>query len=303
MHVAGMDFHRHGAHKFPKAGLFASSAGRQWNGVAAELRSHPAGDLPAIVPTQMEITLAVRRSPDAHVSRKGAGIRQRTPVESGTIWLCPIGVGEDDINISAPLDEILHIYLPAERFDHLAALYGDARIRADAVRYLAGVEDPLLVQIGLSIHQELIRESSAGRMMVEAAALALTARIAQAYGHDRPETRARPATDAASPDRINRAVAFIRDNLERDLSVAEIAAVACLSPFHFTRMFKRVTGKTPYAFVSEERLKRARRLLIERKISLTDVALSSGFSSQGSFNTAFKRAVGRTPGEYRQHYS
>lgn len=303
LHGAGMDLHRHGAHKFPKAGLFASSAGRRWQGVAAEVRSHPAGDLPAIVPAQMEITLAIRRSPDAHVSRKGAGIRQRTPVEAGTIWLCPVGVGEDDIHISAPLDEILHIYLPAERFETLAGLYGDARIRADTVRYLAGVEDPLLAQIGLSIHQELIRESSAGRMMVEAAALALTARVAQAYGHDRPDTRVRPATETAGPDRIDRAVAFIRDNLERDLSVAEIAAVACLSPFHFSRMFKRVTGRTPYAFVSEERLARARRLLNDTKIPLVDIALSSGFSSQGAFNTAFKRVIGKTPGEYRQHAS
>ena len=175
----------------------------------------------------------------ARAPGSGSGRRWRAE-RSGSV---PSGSGRTTSTSRAPLDEILHIYLPAERFDHLAALYGDARIRADAVRYLAGVEDPLLVQIGLSIHQELIRESSAGRMMVEAAALALTARIAQAYGHDRPETRARPATDAASPDRINRAVAFIRDNLERDLSVAEIAAVACLSPFHFTRMFKRVTGE------------------------------------------------------------
>ena len=251
----------------------------------------------------MEITLALRRSPNAYVSRKGAGIRQRTPVECGTIWLCPVGVGEDDINISAPLDEILHIYLPVERFGTLSALYSDGRIRADAVRYLAGVEDPLIRQIGLTIHQQLICESSAGRMLVEVAAMALTARVAQAYGHDRPDTPVQHGAETECPDRIRRAIDFIRDNLQRELTVAEIAAVACLSPFHFTRMFKRVTGKTPYGFVSEERLDRARRLLGDRTIPLVDVALSSGFSSQGAFNTAFKRSVGRTPGEYRQYLS
>ncbi|KQP59831.1 hypothetical protein ASF41_08890 [Methylobacterium sp. Leaf111] len=295
-----MDLHRHSAHKFPKAGLLATSRGRQWQGVAAELRSHPAGDLPAIVPTQMEITLATRRVPGAHVSRKGAGLRQRTAVEAGTIWLCPVGVGEDDINISAPLTEILHIYLPAERFAALANLYGDARIRADTVRYLADVPDPLIRQIGLSILSELVRESSAGRMMVEAAALALTARVAQAYGHDRPDRADPVCGDHDCPERIQRAIAFIRDNLDRDLSVTELAAAACLSPFHFARLFKRVTGKTPYGFVSAERLARARRLLAERKLPLVDVALSSGFSSQAAFSTAFKRVTGCTPGEYRQ---
>jgi AraC family transcriptional regulator len=298
--VAGMDLHRHGILKFPNAGLLASSHDRGWQGVAAELRSHPSGDLPAIVPTQMEITLATRRCPGAQVSRKGAGLRQQTAVEPGTIWLCPVGVGEDDINISAPLSEVLHIYLPEDRFKALADLYGDARIRADTVRYLADVQDPLIRQIGLSILGELVQESSAGRMMVESAALTLTARVAQAYGHDRPDSAAPSTEEGSCPDRIQRAIAFIRDNLERDLSITELAAVACLSPFHFARMFKRVTGQTPYGFVSAERLACACRLLADRKISILDVALRSGFSSQAAFGTAFKRAKGYTPSEYRK---
>ncbi|TXN72748.1 helix-turn-helix transcriptional regulator [Methylobacterium sp. WL18] len=300
LHVAAMDLYRHGIIKFPNAGLLASSHARGWTGVAAELRSHPSGDLPAIVPSQMEITLATRRSPGARVSRKGAGVRQQTPVEAGTIWLCPVGVGEDDINISAPLTEILHIYLPVDRFKALADLYGDARIRADTVRYLADVQDPLIRQIALSILGELVEESSAGRMMVETAALTLTARIAQAYGHDRPDAAGATSEEGACPDRIQRAIAFIRDNLERDLSINELAAVACLSPFHFARMFKRVTGQTPYGYVSGERLACACRLLADRKTPILDIALRSGFSSQAAFGTAFKRVKGHTPSEYRR---
>jgi AraC family transcriptional regulator len=211
-----------------------------------------------------------------------------------------VGVGEDDINISAPLNEILHIYLPTSRFDALADLYGDARIRADAVRYLADVQDPLIRQISLSILGELAQETSAGRMMVESAALMLSARIAQAYGHDRPDASYLSQEDGTAPDRIQRAVAFIRDNLERELSIAELAAVACLSPFHFARMFKRVTGQTPYGFVSTERLECACRLLADRRATILDIALRSGFSSQAAFGTAFKRAKGCTPSEYRK---
>lgn len=84
-----MDLHRHGAYKFPNAGLIATSLGRGRSGVAAEVRSHPAGNRPAIVPTQMEITLAIRRSSGAFVTRKGAG------------------VGEDGISIRPEIPEAL----------------------------------------------------------------------------------------------------------------------------------------------------------------------------------------------------
>lgn len=291
-----MDLHRHGAFKFPHAGLVATSQGRGWSGIAAELRCH----LPAIVPSQMEITLATRRSPGAFVSRKGAGQRQRTAVEAGTLWFCPVGVGEDDINISAPLQDILHIYLPADGFSRLATLYGDPRIRADAIRYLAGPEDGLIRQLGLVIHRELRQESSAGRMMVEAASLAIMARLAQAYGHDRPEARDPDEGAPPSADRIQRAIAYIRDNLDRDLTVADLAEVACLSPFQFSRMFKQVTGSTPHAFVSAARLETAKRLLGERTLSLAEIAHRSGFSGQAAFSTAFKRATGFTPRDYRR---
>ena len=295
-----MDLHRHGEFKFPNADLVASSRGRGWSGVAAELRCHAAGDLPAILPVQMEITIATRRSPGAFVSRKGAGLRQRTAVEEGTIWLCPSGVGEDEINLSGDLLDILHVYLPDERFAHLAEHYGDARIRPDAVRYLAGLDDSFIRHLGEAIHRELLEESSAGRMMVETASLALVARIAQAYGHDRPDGPRTSAPAPACPERIRRAIEYIRDNLHRELTVAELAEVACLSPFHFSRMFKLVTGRTPHAFVSAARLEEARRLLSRGAASLAEVAHRSGFSGQSAFSTAFKRAVGCTPGEYRR---
>lgn len=277
----------------------ASSDGRGWTGVAAELRAHPQGELPAIVPEQLEITLAIRRSPGAFVSRKGAGVRQHTRVEAGTLWLCPVGVGEDEIEIGAPLPEVLHVYLPTDRFEVLAAQYGDGRIRADAVRYLADVDDPLIRQIALAIRSELLSETSAGRMLVEAAALALTARLAHDHGHDRPETPAAPEVPTC-PGRIARAIDFIRANLEREISVAELANVACLSPSHFARMFRRVTGTTPHGFVSAERLALARTLLADRSIPLVSVAHRAGFSTQAAFGTAFKRATGTTPGAYRR---
>ena len=106
--------------KFPSAGLLSCSRHRGWNGLGAELRTHPRGEIPAICSEQMEITLATRNATEGWVERRGAGSYQKTAVRHGTLWLCPIGVEEDSIRITAPLPEILHLYVPRSQFQHLS---------------------------------------------------------------------------------------------------------------------------------------------------------------------------------------
>lgn len=296
------DLLAHGERKFPNAGVLLSSAGRGWRGVAAEVRAHPAGNLPALVPTQMELTLALNGNSNARVSRKGNGCRQDTFVRDGTLWLCPVGVGEDDTHISGHLPEILHIYLAPHRFTELACLYGDYRVRADAVRYLAGVEDDLIRQLAYSILGELRNESAGGRLLVETAALTLTARLAHAYSVDFVE-RGHGTADRACNLRIRRAISFIHDNLGTDLSVAQLANVACLSAFHFSRLFKDVTGKTPHAYVSEKRFEVVKRRLVESQAPLAAIAVEAGFSTQAAFARRFRAVTGFTPGEFRRRFS
>ncbi len=181
-----MDLLNHGRRKFPQAELLASSRALGWQGIAAELRSHPAGDLPAFQSDQIEITIAVAGVRDAVVSRKGAGLRQDTPVDPGTIWISPVNVCEDDIRITRPLSQILHLYLPSDPFDQLSRVSGGAEVPGRAVRYLAGVRDELVRHIGLSLLAELRSQTAGGRLLAESLALSLTARLAQTYASDRP---------------------------------------------------------------------------------------------------------------------
>jgi AraC family transcriptional regulator len=100
--------------------------------------------------------------------------------------------------------------------------------------------------------------------------------------------------------RLRRVLDYIAENLDQNITIAQLAKVACLSPFHFARMFRAATGVAPYRYVSQQRLERAKMMLADGRRSLSDIAFSCQFSSQTSFNRAFLRANGVTPGEYRR---
>jgi AraC family transcriptional regulator len=124
-----MRIQEHGPTKYGGQDVLASSAGNGWHGIVAEHRRHPKGELPSFQPRHMEIGIATGCHPDCIVGRTGGRLRQHTRVEPGTIWLCPVGVMEEDIQISEWHD-VLHLYLPPERFAELSEARGGAAARA-----------------------------------------------------------------------------------------------------------------------------------------------------------------------------
>ncbi len=100
--------------------------------------------------------------------------------------------------------------------------------------------------------------------------------------------------------RVRRAVEFMHDQCHRDLSLGEIAASAYLSPFHFARLFRTLTGTTPHAYLASLRIERARRLLAETDLAIAEVGARVGYASQSHFTTVFREATGLTPKLFRQ---
>ncbi len=103
-----------------------------------------------------------------------------------------------------------------------------------------------------------------------------------------------------SPGRLDRVVGFVDAHLAQPIRLDDLAAVAELSPYHFSRVFKLATGETPYNFVLARRLDRARALLAGGVVPLATIALACGFSSQSHFTSAFTREMGLAPGRYRR---
>lgn len=287
----------------PSANLLLSSDGRRWTGIAAETRRHSTGELPEMISDRTVVALALRGNPDAVIHRRGNGLHQATRAATGTYWLCPEGVSEDSIRITAAIPAMLHIYLPHQPFQVLSREHAFPDLDATTVLYAAGPHDTWITEVGWAIAAELACETASGKLLVESAALALAASLAHRHSGNRLPPGARGGLPhALDAMRLSRVRDFIDANLDRDIGVDDLAAVACLSQYHFIRAFKAATGLPPHRYLGLRRLERAKALLRLGHMSLADIALACRFSSQANFTRAFRRSVGLPPGEYRLRF-
>ena len=100
--------------------------------------------------------------------------------------------------------------------------------------------------------------------------------------------------------RLRRVLTYVDEHLAEDITVADLANVACLSIFHFTRAFAATMGVPPHRYVSQRRLESAKVMIATGRASLSEIALDCQFSSESSFTRAFRRAIGMTPAAYRR---
>jgi AraC family transcriptional regulator len=99
---------------------------------------------------------------------------------------------------------------------------------------------------------------------------------------------------------VEQVIQTMRGSLSKPLSLEEMAEIACLSPFHFNRVFRSITDIPPGEFLSSLRMDAAKRLLLTTSLSVTDICFELGYTSLGTFTTRFKQLVGLSPLLLRQ---
>src|SRR6202161_2797645 len=115
-----------------------------------------------------------------------------------------------------------------------------------------------------------------------------------------PMPSAKSHANSEYSHRINRVIDYLRGNLDRQVKLKELARVACLSEFHFHRIFGAVSGETLNNFTNRLRLEKAARLLRYSSQSVTDIALDCGFSSSAAFSRAFRSGYDTSPSQFRK---
>ena len=109
----------------------------------------------------------------------------------------------------------------------------------------------------------------------------------------------RPGTVVAHREAVERVIRMMHDRLDEPLTLQEMSKTAYISPYHFNRIFRQITGIPPNQFFYALRLETAKRLLLTTNTNVTDVCFDVGYNSLGTFIRRFTALVGLSPGHFR----
>ncbi len=159
-------------------------------------------------------------------------------------------------------------------------------------------KDSLIENIGLTLLAEADSAAPSGKSYTDSLIQTLTLHLLKNYST--AKSVAENTSGGLSGYKLRRVQEFINANLEEDLSLAEIAAVADLSQFHFARAFRTSTGATPQQYLMKQRIERAKELLAENDLPIIEISLRTGFKNQSHFTTLFRKYTKFTPKLWRE---
>jgi len=171
----------------------------------------------------------------------------------------------------------------------------DLGVYADRIELLEQerVNDPVLMHIGFALRAGVEAPEAHDSMYGDALATALSVHLLREYSST---SLVHPDPHCGLPrEKLKRAIAYIHDQLQTSLTVSAIAREVCMSPHHFTLLFKQATGQSPYQYVIDTRTRKARDLLASRKHSISEIAHQVGFADQSHLTRHIKRLFGITP--------
>jgi AraC family transcriptional regulator len=206
----------------------------------------------------------------------------------GILSFCPAG-----LTIRAVQSAARHVQVVWDT-DLYSSLLPELGAAASQFELHVSLQDPLLSQIVTTLADET-EGGFADRLLVESLGTALLVRLARHFVERLPL----PTSKGLSPERLRRVSDYVEAHLDDDLSLIVLADIACLSPYHFSRSFKRATGVGPQHYVIQRRVERAKRLLRQTRQPLSLIAQEAGFTDQSHLTQMFRREMGVTPGRFR----
>lgn len=157
--------------------------------------------------------------------------------------------------------------------------------------------DPQIEAIGMMLLAELQQENLGGRLYIESLTNILAVHLLRQYVATKPRL---PTYEGGLPERqLLQVLEYISEHLEQDIKLADLAQLLDMSQFHFSHMFKQAIGTSPYQYLIQQRVERAKQLLKQKERSILEIALECGFNSHSHLSKQFRQVTGMTPTAYR----
>jgi AraC family transcriptional regulator len=222
------------------------------------------------------------------------GVVHEAVISAGMSAVMPAG---HDSSWDGDVPASARMRMPTALIDAAAEQMGKRSAHQVEIRNVFQMRDPLIERVAQMFISELERRSHPAQVLIaDALSCALAAHMVRSLN-------AFDVTGSYDPPPLGRAqlaqvMAFIEENLERPITLSDLAAVVNVSRFHFARLFKRSTGMTAIAYVEQCRLRRAQSLIAGSDIPLSQIALIAGFADQSHFTRRFHKHFGRTPAAF-----
>jgi len=193
--------------------------------------------------------------------------------------------------------DFLHFHMPRAFLTEYAIKEGLRGFRDLEVPTGFGIDDPIVSHLGATLLPAIDRPSEANRLFVDHVTAALTAHVLATYGG--MLTAGPRMQGGLSRWQLRKAQELIESKLDGDLSIADIALECGLTPSYFSRQFARSTGLAPHRWLLKRRIDKAKSLMRETTLKLSEIALASGFADQSHFSRVFSRLEHTTPNVWR----
>ncbi|MDF9828048.1 AraC family transcriptional regulator [Ereboglobus sp. PH5-10] len=281
--------------------VLAASKGDAWQGVKAVITESTAcGELLDIPPvSEPYLVWFISGESEVHDREKG-GPWIRSIVKKGSFFLST-GGEPYDCRWRALTPEprvIMHVLLDLSLMKKAyEEVYGIDATHARP-RDVSGGEDSQLNALMEQLRDELTRRK-ASQLLVSGIAQAVAIHLVRKYS-----ALTQQSNSTGSPSlpgfKLRQITDWMSKNLAEEFDLATLSEIAGLSKFHFHRLFKKATGKTPSKYHIDLRMSMARKLLRETRRSVVEIALEVGYANPSHFAKIFRRETGLSPSDYRQ---
>ena len=269
-----------------------SSVGTKWNDVVVEQHHFPGGELADVMFKQHVIVVTVGHAITCEFKKEGRF--QHVFKARGAISFFP-SYQPFFLRLKVEKGMFANVLFLALDPAFVSRIAVGLELDSDHIELVEqhGGTDPTLHHIAMALQAGIQTGDAVDQMYGEALSTALTVHLLRKYGATVPEPKSRYGR--LPREKLLRAVEYIRDQLDTDLTVSGIAQAVYMSPYHFTRLFKESTGQSPHQYVVEARVRKAKELLTTGKFTISEAAYHVGFVDQSHLTRHFKRVFGLPP--------